>query len=93
MLSMPVIIDLSTISVQLLRSLFGGTKYLPTQYRIAFLVADLVITAGLQLWIQNRREDVDHGCLPLGSRVRRIGGRDVLKWDQFFDRQPPPGEE
>ena len=93
MLSMPVIIDLSTISVQLLRGLFGGTKYLPTQYRIAFLLADLAITAGLQLWMQSRREEVDHGCLPLGSRVPRIHGRTVLKWNQFFDRQPPDTEE
>ena len=93
MLSMPVIIDFSTLSVQLLRGMLSNTKYLPTQYRVAFFTADVLATYALQVWIQHRKSKTDFSSLPMGARVSRIAGRPVRRWKSFWSRQPLETEE
>lgn len=89
MMSMPIIIDVSSLSFQVFRGLMTGTRYLPSQWRIAFLLLDIAATCATQLWIQSRKEEVDYDSLPLGARVRRISGRSVLKIKELRSKQPP----
>ena len=89
LLSVPIIIDLSSISIKMMQSLIAGKNFLPGKFRVAILVADLAVTVGVQLYMSHKKSQGDFRSLPLGSLVNRISGRKVLKWRHFSGRQPP----
>ena len=89
LLSVPIIVDLSSISIKMMQSLLAGKNFLPGRVRVAILVADMAVTAGLHLWMARRKSEIDYTSLPLGSRIRKLRGRNVLRWADVSGRQPP----
>lgn len=89
LLSVPIIVDLSSISIKMMHSLLAGKNFLPGKIRIAILVVDMAVTAGMHLWMARRKSETDYTSLPLGSRIRKLKGRNVLRWAEISGRQPP----
>ena len=77
-LSVPLVIDISSLTLRLFRSTLRRTG-LPLPWRIAILALDITLTAGIQYMLQ--RDKPQKQALPMGSNVAHtIDGKRVRKW-------------
>ena len=80
-LSLPLVIDVSSLSLRLFRSALSRGKFaLPPAARFSILVLDILVTAGIHYYI--KRDKPERKPLPMGSGVdHSIEGTRVRKWD------------
>ena len=80
-LSLPLVIDVSSLSLRLFRSALSRGKFaLPPAARFSILVLDIMVTAGVHLYL--KRDKPERHPLPMGSGVdHAIEGTRVRKWD------------